>query len=111
MHADAVAIKVDDVRENAQAVGQFGARRRDACAGLLGARQRSVERWADIEVDDGRAAAGGQRRVARAERQGLWGAEFDMPQQWRRMNGRPQEDAHDAEPGVLGGILGTLGLK
>ncbi len=74
-------------------------------AGDLGARM----------VREGLAVAYGdyedEERFARAERKGLWGAEFDMPQQWRRMNGRPQEDAHEAEPGFLGGILGTLGLK
>jgi endonuclease YncB( thermonuclease family) len=77
----------------------------EAGGGDLGARM----------VREGLAVAYGdyedEERFARAERKGLWGTEFDMPQQWRRMNGRPQEDAHDAEPGVLGGILGTLGLK
>lgn len=50
-------------------------------------------------------------QFAKAERKGLWGSDFDMPQQWRRMNGRPQEGVHQAEPGVLGGILGALGLS
>ncbi len=66
-------------------------------------------------VREGLAVAYGgyedEERFARAERKGLWGAEFDMPQQWRRMNGRPQEDAQEAEPGVLDGILQGLGLK
>lgn len=66
-------------------------------------------------VREGLAVAYGgyenEEQFAKAERKGLWGAEFDMPQQWRRMNGRPQEDTHEAEPGVLGGILGRLGLN
>jgi endonuclease YncB( thermonuclease family) len=53
----------------------------------------------------------GEEQFAKAERKGLWGTEFDMPQQWRRMNGRPQEEAHQAEPGILGGILATFGLN
>ncbi len=65
-------------------------------------------------VREGLAVAYGgyedEEQFAKAERKGLWGAEFDMPQQWRRTHGRPQEDAHDAEPGMLGSILGTLGL-
>ncbi|MGJ7040194.1 thermonuclease family protein [Shinella sp. BE166] len=65
-------------------------------------------------VREGLAVAYGgyedEEQFAKAERKGLWGSEFDMPQQWRRTNGRPQEDVHDAEPGVLGGILGALGL-
>ncbi|WP_411037080.1 thermonuclease family protein [Shinella sp. BYT-45] len=64
-------------------------------------------------VREGLAVAYGgyedEERFARAERKGLWGSEFDMPQDWRRMNGRPQ-DVHEAEPGVLGGILDALGL-
>ncbi|MEW9615091.1 thermonuclease family protein [Shinella sp. S4-D37] len=73
-------------------------------AGDLGARM----------VREGLAVAYGgyedEERFARAERKGLWGAEFDMPQQWRRTNGRPQEEVHDAEPGVLGGILDRFGF-
>ena len=65
-------------------------------------------------VREGLAVAYGgyedEEQFARAERKGLWGAEFDMPQQWRRTNGRPQEDAHDGEQGILGGILGAFGL-
>lgn len=65
-------------------------------------------------VREGLAVAYGgyedEEQFARAERKGLWGSEFDMPQAWRQMNGRPQEDAHEAEPGVLGGILGALGF-
>jgi endonuclease YncB( thermonuclease family) len=68
-------------------------------------------------VREGLAVAYGgyerEEQFARAERKGLWGTEFDMPQQWRKTNGRPQEDTHDthdAEPGFLGGILGTLGF-
>ena len=66
-------------------------------------------------VREGLAVAYGgyedEEQFAKAERKGLWGAEFDMPQQWRRMNGRPQEEAHEAEPGVLSSILGALGLS
>ncbi len=66
-------------------------------------------------VREGLAVAYGgyedEEQFAKAERKGLWGTEFDMPQQWRRMNGRPQEDTHEAEPGVLGSILGALGLS
>lgn len=73
-------------------------------AGDLGARM----------VREGLAVAYGgyedEEQFARAERKGLWGAEFDMPQQWRRTNGRPQEEAHDAEPGFLGGILDRFGF-
>ncbi len=65
-------------------------------------------------VREGLAVAYGgyedEEQFAKAERKGLWGSEFDMPQAWRRMNGRPQEDAHEAEQGVLGGILGALGF-
>lgn len=65
-------------------------------------------------VREGLAVAYGSyedaERFARAERKGLWGSEFDAPQQWRRMNGRPQEGTHEAEPGVLGSILAVLGL-
>ena len=49
-------------------------------------------------------------QFARAERKGLWSSEFDRPQQWRRMNGRPQEVAHGAERGVFGDLLAKLGL-
>lgn len=66
-------------------------------------------------VREGLAVAYGgyedEEQFAKAERKGLWGAEFDMPQQWRRINGRPQEVAHEAEPGIIGGILETLGLN
>lgn len=66
-------------------------------------------------VREGLAVAyGGYQDIeqfAKAERKGLWGSQFEMPQQWRRMNGRPQEGIHDAEPGVLAGILATLGLN
>lgn len=66
-------------------------------------------------VREGLAVAYGayedEEQFARAERKGLWGTEFDMPQQWRRMNGRPQEEAHEAERGVLGDILGALRLN
>ncbi|WLR94542.1 thermonuclease family protein [Shinella zoogloeoides] len=66
-------------------------------------------------VREGLAVAYGgyedEEQFAKAERKGLWGAEFDMPQQWRRINGRPQEVAHEAEPGIVGGILETLGLN
>lgn len=66
-------------------------------------------------VREGLAVAYGgyadEEQFARAERKGLWETEFDMPQQWRRMNGRPQEEAHAAEPGVVDGILEALGLK
>jgi endonuclease YncB( thermonuclease family) len=65
-------------------------------------------------VREGLAVADGGyediEQFARAERKGLWGASFDVPQQWRRMNGRPQEETHRAEPGVLGGFLAALGL-
>ncbi|MBN9055727.1 MAG: hypothetical protein BGO06_03080 [Shinella sp. 65-6] len=66
-------------------------------------------------VREGLAVAYGgyedEEQFAKAERKGLWGAQFEMPQEWRRMNGRPQEEIHDAEPGLLGGILETLGLN
>ena len=65
-------------------------------------------------VREGLAVAYGgyedEEQFAKAERKGLWSSEFDMPQHWRRANGRPQEAAHEAERGVLGGILGALGL-
>ena len=65
-------------------------------------------------VREGLAVAYGgyedEEQFAKAERKGLWGAEFDLPQQWRKMNGRPQEGTHEAEPGVLGSILGALGI-
>jgi len=74
-------------------------------AGDLGARM----------VREGLAVAYGgyedEEQFAKAERKGLWATEFDLPQQWRRMNGRPQEDTHKGEPGVLGDILSTLGLS
>ena len=74
-------------------------------AGDLGARM----------VREGLAVAYGdyedEERFARAERKGLWGTEFDMPQQWRRMNGRPQEDTHKAEPGMLGSVFDALGFS
>lgn len=76
----------------------------EAGGGDLGARM----------VREGLAVAYGgyedEERFARAERKGLWGTEFDMPAQWRRMNGRPQEEPHEAEGGLLGGILDLLGL-
>lgn len=66
-------------------------------------------------VREGLAVAYGgyedEEQFAKAERKGLWGAEFDLPQQWRRMNGRPQEDTHQGEPGALGSILSMLGLS
>jgi len=74
-------------------------------AGDLGARM----------VREGLAVAYGayedEEQFAQAERKGLWGTEFDMPQQWRRMNGRPQEEAHEAERGMFGDILGALRLN
>lgn len=66
-------------------------------------------------VREGLAVAYGgyedEEQFARAERKGLWGAEFDLPQDWRRKNGRPQEEVHDAEPGIVGGILDAFGLN
>ena len=66
-------------------------------------------------VREGLAVAYGgytdEEQFAKAERKGLWGAEFDLPQQWRRMHGRPQEDTHRGEPGMLDGILSRLGLN
>ena len=53
----------------------------------------------------------GEERLAKAERKGLWGSQFDVPQEWRRMNGRPQEGRHMAEPGLFGDILEALGLN
>lgn len=50
-------------------------------------------------------------QLARAERAGLWSAEFEMPQEWRRLNGRPQEDARAPVRGFLGGLLAMLGLN
>lgn len=65
-------------------------------------------------VREGLAVAYGdyedEEQFAKAERKGLWGSEFDVPQQWRRMNGRPQEVAHEGERGVIDGILARLGL-
>lgn len=65
-------------------------------------------------VRDGLAVAYGdyadEEQFAKAERRGLWGSEFDMPQTWRRLNGRPQELAHAAEQGLIAGILARLGL-
>lgn len=65
-------------------------------------------------VREGLAVAYGgyedEEQFAKAERKGLWGAEFDMPQDWRRRNGRPQEEAHAAERGVVGSILAAFGL-
>jgi endonuclease YncB( thermonuclease family) len=65
-------------------------------------------------VREGLAVAYGgyedEERFAKAERKGLWGTEFVPPQDWRRMNGRPQENAHAAEPGLFGGILAALGF-
>lgn len=66
-------------------------------------------------VREGLAVAYGgyedEEQFAKAERKGLWSAEFDMPQHWRRMNGRPTEEAHEAERSVLGNILGVFGIK
>lgn len=66
-------------------------------------------------VRDGLAVAYGdyedEEQMARAERKGLWSTEFDIPQDWRRMNGRPQEGAHKVEPAILESILGAVGLK
>ena len=66
-------------------------------------------------VREGLAVAYGgyedEEQFAKAERKGLWGAEFDPPQQWRRMNGRPQEDTHKAEPGMLGSVFDALGFS
>lgn len=65
-------------------------------------------------VREGLAVAYGgyedEEQFAKAERKGLWGSEFDVPQQWRKMNGRPLEGTHAREPGVLGSILGVMGL-
>lgn len=51
-----------------------------------------------VLVREGLAVAYGgyehEEGLAQAERRGLWGAEFDRPQDWRRLNGRPQEEAH-----------------
>ncbi|MCR6499699.1 thermonuclease family protein [Shinella sp. CPCC 101442] len=75
----------------------------ETVAGDLGARM----------VREGLAVSYGgyedEEQFAKAERKGLWATEFDLPQQWRKMNGRPQEDTHQGETGVFGGILATLG--
>ena len=66
-------------------------------------------------VRDGLAVAYGdyedEEQFARAERRGVWGSEFEMPQAWRRRNGRPQEVAHVAEQGLFTRILARLGLE
>jgi endonuclease YncB( thermonuclease family) len=66
-------------------------------------------------VREGLAVAYGgyenEEQFARAERKGLWGSQFDMPQHWRRMNGRPQEVPHEAEAGMIGSVLEALGLN
>ena len=65
-------------------------------------------------VRDGLAVAYGgyenEARLAKAERKGLWSSEFQMPQDWRRMNGRPQEETHEGEGGLIGGLLKAMGL-
>jgi len=65
-------------------------------------------------VREGLAVAYGdyehEEQLAKAERKGLWGTTFDVPQDWRRMNGRQPEGIHTAEPGFVGRILGLLGL-
>ena len=65
-------------------------------------------------VREGLAVAYGgyenEERLAKAERKGLWSSTFDMPQDWRRMNGRPQEDTHEGEGGLIGGLLRAMGL-
>jgi len=64
-------------------------------------------------VREGLAVAYGgyedEERLARAERKGLWSSTFDMPQQWRRMNGRPQEETHDGRGGLIDGLLEAMG--
>ena len=64
-------------------------------------------------VREGLAVAYGayedEEGLAKAERGGLWGAEFDMPQDWRRMNGRQAEERHEAG-GMLDALRGFLGL-
>ena len=77
----------------------------ESAAGDLGARM----------VREGLAVAYGgyadEESFAKAERKGLWASEFDAPQDWRRANGRPQEEPHATEPGLLGGILRAMGLN
>lgn len=64
-------------------------------------------------VREGLAVAYGgyedEEQLAKAERKGLWSSTFDMPQQWRRMNGRPQEETHEGEGGLIGGLLKAMG--
>jgi len=66
-------------------------------------------------VREGLAVAYGgyedEEALAQAERGGLWGAEFERPQDWRRLAGRPSEERHAAEPGLLGRLRGLLGLE
>lgn len=66
-------------------------------------------------VREGLAVAYGgyedEEALAQAERGGLWGAEFERPQDWRRLTGRPSEERHPAEPGVLDRMRGVLGLE
>jgi endonuclease YncB( thermonuclease family) len=78
---------------------------------------RCVVGGADIGermVREGLAVAyGGYERVeglAKAERRGIWGADFELPQQYRRRNGGAQEGAHDVRQGPLAGLLGAVGL-
>ena len=67
-----------------------------------------------VLVREGLAVAYGgyehEEGLAQAERRGLWGAEFDRPQDWRRQNGRPQEEAHMAGTGLLADIRRWFGL-
>ncbi|MCP8893639.1 thermonuclease family protein [Shinella daejeonensis] len=75
-----------------------------AAAGDIGARL----------VREGLAVAYGDYEdielLARAERAGLWGAQFDMPQAWRRSNGRPEEEGHVVKSGFMGWIGALVGL-
>jgi endonuclease YncB( thermonuclease family) len=66
-------------------------------------------------VREGLAVAYGDyeslEQLAQAERSGLWGSTFDRPQDWRRMNGRPQEDPNQTADGFLGRVLAVLGFN
>ncbi len=66
-------------------------------------------------VRDGLAVSYGDyeqaEALARAEGKGLWSSTFEMPQDWRRQHGRPQEEPHEPVAGYLTAALRFLGLR
>ncbi|MDX3925346.1 MAG: thermonuclease family protein [Shinella sp.] len=51
-----------------------------------------------------------EESMAQAERRGLWAGEFERPQDWRRLNGRPPEEPHQAGNGFVSNLLRMAGF-